>query len=592
VVQPAQPSAGSVPGPDVLVGDLPSVEQGGSSTGFVGLGVGTTSCNAGTIDLNWLQLPNNDHPVIPQNLYRMSGGPSNSDRFEQVGQSWLKHAFTALTGNICNLGCNGVGGSHLGSGCSDPYSASLNYGQNGLGSRAWVNPFTGVYPRGDSATPPSSHSGHSHSGSSHRVLVAVADLDTTQNPGATYYAEGQYVTPHEYVWCTTSPHVGQCNMYNNVSYRAFTVSGTTSFTFSSAGATVREKPGINAWTGSTINQIEPVPGSDGVGFVGYKVTNPSAGVWHYEYAVYNESLDRGIQSFSVPLGGCGITVSNIGFHAPPQHPGFANDGTLGSAGYSGTPWPSTQTASDLSWNCQTFAQNQNANAIRWGTLYNFRFDSNKPPQAANATIGFFKTGTPVTVSIQAPTPDTCNPALQLVSAASQKMHGGLGPYSIPLPITGGVGVESRISNGDHTLAFTFSNNIVSGNASLTTQSGGSVTGTPAFSTNTMTVNLTGVTDLQEIYITLSGVTDSFSQVLPDTAVYMDVLSCDVDGNKNVSGGDVNQAKSQVGADISSSNFQSDVNLDGNITGSDVNLVRAGVGKSLGSAPPKPKSSQK
>ena len=53
---------------------------------------------------------------------------------------------------------------------------------------------------------------------------------------------------------------------------------------------------------------------------------------------------------------------------------------------------------------ETFAQNQNANALRWGTLYNFRFDSNRPPQAANATIGFFKTGGPVTVAIQAPSP--------------------------------------------------------------------------------------------------------------------------------------------------------------------------------------------
>ena len=53
---------------------------------------------------------------------------------------------------------------------------------------------------------------------------------------------------------------------------------------------------------------------------------------------------------------------------------------------------------------ETFAQNQNANALRWGTLYNFRFDSNRAPQAANATISFFKTGGPITVAIQAPSP--------------------------------------------------------------------------------------------------------------------------------------------------------------------------------------------
>ena len=65
--------------------------------------------------------------------------------------------------------------------------------------------------------------------------------------------------------------------------------------------------------------------------MGYKVTNPSAGVWHYEYALYNQNLDRAIQSFTVPLG-CGITVSNLGVHAPLNHPGFANDGTVANAG--------------------------------------------------------------------------------------------------------------------------------------------------------------------------------------------------------------------------------------------------------------------
>ena len=171
------PAAGSVPGPDVIVGDLSGLTQPDSSSGTqVGLAVATDSCNAGTVDLDWIQTPSNDHPVIPQNFYRMSGGATNDDRFEQIGQSNVKHAFTALTNNLCGFGCNGVGGSHLGSGCSDPYSASLNSGGSGhtLGSRAWINPFTGAYPRGDSATPPNSHTGHTHTGPSHRILVPGA----------------------------------------------------------------------------------------------------------------------------------------------------------------------------------------------------------------------------------------------------------------------------------------------------------------------------------------------------------------------------------------------------------------------------------
>ena len=395
--QAAQPSVGTVAGPDVIVGDLPSVEQGGSSGSFVGLGVGTTSCNNGQAPLHWFSLPNNDHPVIPQNLYRMSGGTDNIERFEQVGQSWLKHAFFALEGNDCGFGCSTSGcttGSNLCSGCSDPYSASLNYSQSGLGSRAWVNPFTGVFPGSPS---PADHTGHTHTGTSHRVTVAMSDLDTTQNPGATYFAEGQYVTPHEYAWCQANP--GQCNMYNNVSYRQFSVSGTTHFTFSPVGSTVQKNPAIFAWTGATINKIEPDAGNDGIAFVGYRVTNPSTGIWHYEYAIYNENLDRAIQSFAVPTG---RRIRNIGFHAPPQEPGWANDGTVGNTGYSSTPWTSVVTGGSLTWSCETLAQNPNANAIRWGTLYNFRFDSNRPPQDEFAVIGFFKTGVPITVPIQGP----------------------------------------------------------------------------------------------------------------------------------------------------------------------------------------------
>ncbi|QQS32306.1 MAG: hypothetical protein IPM50_11635 [Acidobacteriota bacterium] len=394
------PEAGTVPGPDVIVGDLVGLAQFGSAANNqVGLAVGTDSCNAGTIDLNWNALPSNDHPVIGMNLYRMSGGADNAERFEMVGHSALKHGFTALTQNICGFGCNGVGGSRLGSGCSDPYSASLNSGPN-LGSRAWVNPFTGFFPRGDSATPPNNHSGHTHTGPSHRILVGVNDLITTQNPGAAYFAEGQYVTPHEYAWCQSNP--GQCNQYNNVSYRRYNVSGTAApFSFSPNGSTQREKIALNAWTGATISEVHPAPGVDGKAFVGYKVTNPSAGVWRYEYAIYNMNLDRAIQSFGVPIGN-GVTLTNVQFYAPPQHPGWSADGTDNSQGFSSAPWTESDASGYKFWSSETFAQNPNANAIRWGTMYNVRFDSNRPPVLTDGRMGFFKTGQPITVRVLAP----------------------------------------------------------------------------------------------------------------------------------------------------------------------------------------------
>jgi hypothetical protein len=392
-----------VPGPDVIVGDLEDVDQQGSGGTQVGLAIGTDSCNNGDQPIDWFALPQTDHPVVPQNLYRMSGGAANNERFEQIGQSWMKHTFLALQDFVCGA-CNQSPpcnpGPQLCPGCSDPYTSGLNGDQDQIGSRAWVNPFTGSFP-----TNANDHSGHVHAPTNtlaHRILVETSDLIPGGNPGATYYGEAAYISPHEYTWCQSHPT--ECNMFNNFSYRQFSVTGgPTNFSFPPVGNTVRMQPAIQVWagTGATVHQVEPDPGNDGIWFMGYEVTNPSAGVWHYEYALFNMNLDRSIQSFSVPLGPV-VNVSNIGFHAPPQQPGQPHDGTVGDAGYSSTPWDVTQDTSSITWSTETFATNQNANAIRWGTLYNFRFDADAPPQTANATVGYFKTGSPMTVEIQAP----------------------------------------------------------------------------------------------------------------------------------------------------------------------------------------------
>jgi len=406
-----QPGVGTVPGPDVIVGELLDFVQmeNGAVGGRVGLALGTDACNKGTENVAWIALPSNNHPFIPQNLYRMSGGATNNERFEQIGQSWGKHAFAAASANTCGFGCNGVGGDHLGSGCSDAYGAGLNGAQDLIGSRAWVNPFTGFFAQNPDPNNHNNHVGiHAHDVTSHRILVDVTDLNTSLNVGATYFAEANYIVPHEGTWCQSHPT--QCNMYNNASYKQYTVTGVNQpFTFNPVGSTHREQPAITAWTGATVsNPIQPDPGNDGIWFMGYKVTNPSAGVWHYEYALYNQNLDRAIQSFSVPSGP-GVNISNIEFHAPPQHPGFPQDGTQGDAGYSSTPWDVIQDASSITWSTETFATNQNANAIRFATMYNFRFDADQPPQNTDATVGFFKTGSPMTVEIQAPQGGTPTP---------------------------------------------------------------------------------------------------------------------------------------------------------------------------------------
>ena len=171
------------------------------------------------------------------------------------------------------------------------------------------------------------------------------------------------------------------------------------------------------------------------------------------------------------------------------------------------------------------------------------------------------------------------PALQLTSAVSRKTHGGAGDFDINVPLTGEPGVECRSGAAGHTLVFTFTNNIVSGSASVTGGTG-TVSGSPTFSGNTMTVNLTGVTDVQTLAVTLSGVTDSFSQVLPNTTVNANFLLGDTTGNRSVNASDVGQTKSQSGAPVTAANFRTDLNANGAINASDVGQAKATSGNSI------------
>ncbi len=148
--------------------------------------------------------------------------------------------------------------------------------------------------------------------------------------------------------------------------------------------------------------------------------------------------------------------------------------------------------------------------------------------------------------------------LALTSAASRKTHGGAGDFDINLPLAGQPeepGLECRSGAGAHTLVFTFNHNVVSGNATVTGGTG-SVSGTPIFLDNTMTVNLTGVGEVQKITVTLSNVTDSFSQVLPNAAVSMNVLAGDTNQNKTVNASDIGQTKSQSGMAANAHEFLS------------------------------------
>ncbi len=52
----------------------------------------------------------------------------------------------------------------------------------------------------------------------------------------------------------------------------------------------------------------------------------------------------------------------------------------------------------MSWSTTDFATDPDANAVRWGTLYNFRFEAVAAPGPAGVEIGLFRPGSPASVA--------------------------------------------------------------------------------------------------------------------------------------------------------------------------------------------------
>jgi hypothetical protein len=360
------------PGPDVIVGDITGPSNYAANGALEATSLGTTSCNLGDTNLDWIS-NTNDHPVIGGSLFRLKdyGGWW---AFEQVGQSWLKHGFFALSQNLCCPNCASTNGSQLGRGCSDPYTSSRNGSQGGLGPRWQVNAFTGFFNY-----PPANPS---WSGSTARRLeVAISDLESTTSTTTQYYGEAMYVTPDD---------AAANNHYNNASYRRMSCTGSgSSWNFGFIGGTVRETSAIYAWSAfdPTVQVRKILLPGEGQLSLAYKVTDLGNGTWHYEYALYNLNSHDSARLLSIPIP-TGVNVTNIGFHDVT----YRNGDGVSNINHDGTDWPGVLAGGALTWETATFASNPNANAVRWSTLYNFRFDANTPPTDVTATVGRFRTG--------------------------------------------------------------------------------------------------------------------------------------------------------------------------------------------------------
>jgi hypothetical protein len=367
--------------PDVTLSDVQSVQNYGLVGDIRAYAIGSHTCNIGNQNLLWT---NNGTPGLAMNAYRLHDG-----RMMQLGMSWVKMACCAAAQSGPCGTCNGSGGAVLGAGCLDVYSAGWNGGQGRLGPRSGINPQSGAF------TPLPGGTGNAIF---RRLQVRQSDLVPANFPGARYYVEGVYVATDD---------AGTVRANNNATYKRVAVDA--SYNMTPQGAAAIGKPAIYAWHEHGLGVGIPDPSVEvnkvdvvGEGRFIYASTarELGGGMWRYEYAVFNLSSDKAAGGLRIPLP-AGVEATNIGFHAPFYHSGEP---------YNNDAWVMCQSSGQMCWRtAQSFAQNPNANAIRWGTMYNFWFDAPTPPTDGLAVVELFKPHAPdsVLINVKLPSAPAC-----------------------------------------------------------------------------------------------------------------------------------------------------------------------------------------
>ena len=164
-----------------------------------------------------------------------------------------------------------------------------------------------------------------------------------------------------------------------------------------AGPEAEEQSALHAWQASDPGVVvTPVYDADGGLFeVACRVTlNPPDGsgtsTWHYEYAVHNTHSHRAARLFRVAVAS-DVTLSNVGFHDVDYHSGDGHP-SAGGNNFDPTDWVAALANGFAEWQMDFGSDINNANALRWGTTYNFRFDADTPPTEAPAELVHFRDG--------------------------------------------------------------------------------------------------------------------------------------------------------------------------------------------------------
>jgi hypothetical protein len=167
---------------------------------------------------------------------------------------------------------------------------------------------------------------------------------------------------------------------------------------------------------------------------------------------------------------------------------------------------------------------------------------------------------------------------------SSKTHGAAGDFAIDIPLGGTGAVEPRSGgpNNDYQLILTFSSPVTLSGAAMT-EGIGSLVNVFGSGTNTLTANLTGVTNAQRITVALFDVNDGTHS--GDIGVRLGVLVGDVDRNSSVNSTDIGATKSRSGVAITTANCTRDVIANGVINATDIAVVKIQSGTGFPPFPP-------
>jgi len=364
---------------DLTFCSLDTFSYRGRSGDLAAFSMTTTSWNVGNIPLAWWRAPDWRHPYIVMNIYRI-----RDDRFEQIGESWVKHGFFAASNDQCGGTCDfATNADRLGVGCTDTYGASTNASTTYLAPRSEIDPWAGFWDRTDSHL---SAPAHTHGPIDHLLKIHDADIDQPTNGNAAYVAEAYYV------------HYQDMDVMNNAAwkpilYRSGAPGGVWNFEMSDESTSPNIGFAIDAWTGARktlLAQQIPVQETvspDGRAILAAKSRDLGSGRWRYDYSLLNVDMDRQIDSFRVAIP-AGVTVADLTFHAPEHHEIINQPGHVP---IDNAPWSASVAGNVVSWSTAS-------NPLAWGTTYTFSFTADRAPGDAAMTVGLFKPGTVATVT--------------------------------------------------------------------------------------------------------------------------------------------------------------------------------------------------